>query len=124
MAIPIIPTIRVVVTFNKFEELVNSEEFSTPLSSPTHFPESKDKQNETSQSSSGSWLSWIRGSRDQVGSSSLVQEDCAEDIDPFVIPSDYTWIDMKEKKKRLKAKKAKSKKPKNPVKSTDGEGKE
>ncbi|MCO5604108.1 hypothetical protein L7F22_058266 [Adiantum nelumboides] len=37
VAIPIVPTIRVVVTFNKFEEVSAAEEFVTPLSSPTHF---------------------------------------------------------------------------------------
>ena len=33
-----------------------------------------------------------------------------DDINPFHIPSDYTWVDANEKKQRLKAKKAKSKK--------------
>ena len=126
VAIPIIPTIRVVVTFNKFEELANSEEFGTPLSSPAHFSESKGKENnETSISSSGSWLSWIKGSsRDQTSS---MQEDCIEDIDPFVIPTDYSWIDSKEKKRRSKAKKAKNKNLKKPTlkpKELDGEVKE
>eukprot|EP00250_Pteridium_aquilinum_P010965 c19750_g1_i1 orf=357-2480(+) len=108
VAIPIVPTIRVVVTFNKFEEVSTAEEFGTPLSSPTHFSDSKAKEHELSQSSS-SWLSWIRGSRDQAASTSLVREDFVEDMDPFVVPSDYSWIDMKEKKRRLKAKKSKIK---------------
>lgn len=45
-----------------------------------------------------------------------------EEVDPFQIPSDYTWVDANEKKNRMKAKKAKSKKGKKPVsssKSTD-----
>ncbi|KAI5058723.1 hypothetical protein GOP47_0026893 [Adiantum capillus-veneris] len=109
VAIPIIPTIRVVVTFNKIEELSMSEEFATPLSSPAHFSDSKGKDHETSESS-GSWLSWIRGSKEPTRRTFSLREDCVEDVDPFVIPGDYTWIDMKEKKRRLKAKKAKARK--------------
>ncbi|WRX20504.1 Ankyrin repeat domain-containing protein 13 - like 1 [Theobroma cacao] len=37
VAIPIVPTIRVLITFTKVEELQPIEEFSTPLSSPAHF---------------------------------------------------------------------------------------
>ncbi|KAI3816893.1 hypothetical protein L1987_10678 [Smallanthus sonchifolius] len=45
IAIPIVPTIRVLVTFTKFEELQSSsEEFLTPLSSPAHFQDSKSKE--------------------------------------------------------------------------------
>ncbi|KAI5064445.1 hypothetical protein GOP47_0021115 [Adiantum capillus-veneris] len=114
VAIPIVPTIRVVVTFNKFEEVSAAEEFVTPPSSPTHFADSKGKEHD-SVSQSNSWLSWIRGSRDQVASmSSSVQQDYVEDMDPFVIPSDYTWIDMKEKKRRLKVRKSKIKRTKKP----------
>ncbi|KAH7352603.1 hypothetical protein KP509_19G053700 [Ceratopteris richardii] len=110
VAIPIVPTIRVVVTFNKFEEVSTSEEFGTPLSSPTHFPDSKGKDPE----SSNSWLSWIRGSGEQSASTSISRQDYVEDIDPFSIPSDYTWIDMKEKKRRLKMRKSKMKKTRKP----------
>ncbi|MCO5560456.1 hypothetical protein L7F22_014071 [Adiantum nelumboides] len=114
VAIPIVPTIRVVVTFNKFEEVSTAEEFVTPLSSPTHFADSKGKEHDL-VSQTKSWLSWIRGSRDQVASTSSVQHDFVEDMDPFVIPSDYTWIDTKEKKRRLKVRKSKIKKTKRPA---------
>lgn len=117
VAIPVVPTIRVVVTFNKFEEITTTEEFGTPLSSPTHFLDSKSKEQELSESSS-SWLSWIRGPRDQSANAAFVREDFVEDLDPFIIPSDYTWIDMKEKKRRLKLKKAKLKKSKRPSSKT------
>lgn len=113
VAIPIIPTIRVVVTFNKIEELSSAEEFGTPLSSPAHFVDSKGKGHESSESSS-SWLSWIRGSRDSMNKASSMREESVEDMDPFLIPGDYTWIDMKEKKRRLKAKKAKARKSRKP----------
>ncbi|KAF9609641.1 hypothetical protein IFM89_017780 [Coptis chinensis] len=35
-----------------------------------------------------------------------------EEVDPFHIPSDYTWVDANEKKRRMKAKKARNKKNK------------
>ncbi|CAH9133354.1 unnamed protein product [Cuscuta epithymum] len=111
IAVPIVPTIRVVVTFTKFEELQPLEEFSTPPSSPTHFQDSEPADWE---GPTVSWASWLRGvSRDEQSSS--VSESCSSqnDIDPFQIPSDYTWVDANEKKRRRKAaKKAKLKKNK------------
>ncbi|XP_034706548.1 ankyrin repeat domain-containing protein 13C-B [Vitis riparia] len=105
VAIPIVPTIRVLVTFTKFEELQPVEEFSTPLSSPAHFQDAKSKESEGSTS----WISWMRGSRGGQSSDGESHR-YKDDIDPFHIPSDYTWVDANEKKRRLKAKKAKSKK--------------
>ncbi|XP_011038500.1 PREDICTED: ankyrin repeat domain-containing protein 13C-A-like [Populus euphratica] len=106
VAIPIVPTIRVLVTFTKFEELQPSEEFSTPLSSPAHFQEAKSKE---SEGASSSWISWMRGSRGGQSSDSDSHR-YKDEIDPFLIPSDYTWVDANEKKRRMKAKKAKNKK--------------
>ncbi|GLT68060.1 hypothetical protein SLA2020_403220 [Shorea laevis] len=105
VAIPIVPTIRVIVTFTKFEELQPSEEFSTPLSSPAHFQDAKSKESE----GSSSWISWMRGSRGGQSSDSDSHR-YKDEVDAFHIPSDYTWVDANEKKRRLKAKKAKSKK--------------
>lgn len=114
LAIPIVPTIRVLVTFTKLEELHPVEEFSTPLSSPAHFSDSKAKD---SEASSTSWISWMRGgSRDQ--SSDGESRSWKDEIDPFHIPSDYTWVDANEKKRRMKAKKAKNKKGKKQVSKT------
>ncbi|KAL8551963.1 hypothetical protein ACS0TY_000857 [Phlomoides rotata] len=104
IAIPIVPTIRVLVTFTKFEELQPIEEFSTPLSSPAHFQDSKSKESEGS-----SWISWMRGSRGGQSSDSEGRS-FRDEVDPFTIPSDYAWVDANEKKRRMKAKKAKSKK--------------
>lgn len=105
VAIPIVPTIRVLVTFTKFEELQPAEEFCTPLSSPAHFQDAKTKDSE----GSSSWISWMRGSRGGQSSDSESHR-YKEDVDPFHIPSDYSWVDANEKKRRMKAKKAKSKK--------------
>ena len=46
VAIPIVPTIRVLVKFMKFEELQPMEEFSTPLSSPAHFQDARSIRNQ------------------------------------------------------------------------------
>lgn len=110
VAIPVVPTIRVIVTFTKFEELQPSEEFSTPPSSPTR---SKSPAVVT-QSTSSSWIQWIKAPYRQnyttLGPSSRV-----EDIqDPFAIPSDYTWTTPEAKKKKMMESKNKSKKGKNP----------
>ncbi|EPS67902.1 hypothetical protein M569_06870, partial [Genlisea aurea] len=111
IAIPVVPTIRVLVTFTKFEEFRPKEEFSTPPSSPTHFEDAKSKETEAS------WISWMRGSH--VGQSSDSENRSFQDeVDPFHIPSDYSWIDGNEKKRRMKAKKAKSKKHKKQGSST------
>ncbi|GMY20540.1 ankyrin repeat domain-containing protein 13b [Fagus crenata] len=117
VAIPIVPTIRVLVTFTKFEELQPSEEFSTPLSSPAHFQDAKSKESEGSMS----WISWMRGSRGGQSSDSDSHR-YKDEVDPFLIPSDYTWVDANEKKRRLKAKKAKSKKHRKQAAARNGEG--
>lgn len=118
VTIPIVPTVRVVVTFTKFEELPPTEEFSTPLSSPAHFQDSKSKD---SENSSSSWISWMRGNREGQSSDHESQSHrYRDDIDPFTIPSDYTWVDANEKKRRGKAKRAKSKKTRKPTSRENG----
>ncbi|EFJ06522.1 hypothetical protein SELMODRAFT_269922 [Selaginella moellendorffii] len=117
LAIPVVPTIRVVVTFTRFDEIrAPSEEFSTPLSSPRHFQDAKAKEGDAPQaqaSSASSWFSWMRPH--SQASSSAVSDDHGPDlVDPFLIPSDYTWVDVNEKKRRAKDKKSKSKKNKKP----------
>ncbi|KAL2230207.1 UNVERIFIED_CONTAM: Ankyrin repeat domain-containing protein 13B [Sesamum indicum] len=112
VAIPVVPTIRVMVTFTKFEELQPLDEFSTPPSSPT--PVSKESPS-VSQSSGSSWFQWIkspyqRSSLSRGGPSSRTDNT----QDPFAIPSDYSWITAEAKKKKMqeksKAKKVKSQK--------------
>ncbi|CAF2011281.1 unnamed protein product [Brassica oleracea var. botrytis] len=106
IAIPIIPTVRVLITFTKFEELQPSEEFSTPPTSPVfHDAKSSDS------SSSASWVSWMKGTRgggqSSDGDSNRYRD---SEVDPFMIPSDYKWVDSAEKKRRMKAKKARIRK--------------
>jgi ankyrin repeat domain-containing protein 13 len=98
----VIPTIRVLVTFTKFEELQPLEEFTTPPSSP-------DNSKSPAVHSSGSWIQWIKAPYQQNFSTAPGQ-----DIqDPFAIPSDYTWTTPEEKKKKTQEKKNRSKKGRN-----------
>lgn len=104
VAIPVIPTIRVLVTFTKFEELQTGEEFSTPPSSP-------ESKSPVIQPPSGSWLQWIKAPYRQNQSLTSGPSSRVEDIqDPFVIPSDYTWTTPEARKKKMKETKGKSKK--------------
>ncbi|KAF8394247.1 hypothetical protein HHK36_020454 [Tetracentron sinense] len=107
VAIPIVPTIRVIITFTKFEELQPMEEFSTPLSSPARFQDAKAKDSDGSTS----WISWMKGSQGEQSSDSEGRG-YKDEVDPFHIPSDYSWVDATEKKRRMKARRAKSKKGK------------
>ncbi|XP_027365365.1 ankyrin repeat domain-containing protein 13C-A-like isoform X2 [Abrus precatorius] len=116
VAIPIVPTIRVIVTFTKFEELQPAEEFSTPLSSPAYFQDAKSKESEGS-----SWMSWMKGSRGMLSSDSDSHR-YKDDVDPFNIPLDYKWVDANERKRRMKAKRAKIKKHKKQTVAKGGDG--
>ncbi|XP_074574226.1 uncharacterized protein LOC141830709 [Curcuma longa] len=109
VAIPVVPTIRVLVTFTKFEELQPLEEFSTPPSSPgSQSPETQ---------TSSSWIRWIKVPYRQSNSISLGPSSRVEDIqDPFVIPLDYVWITPEAKKKKIQESKSKSKKGKSQTK--------
>lgn len=101
VAIPVIPTIRVLVTFTKFEELQPLDEFSTPPTSPTD----TDHDLPTTTSSS-SWLQWIKAPYQNASSSTSGPTPCLEHAqDPFLIPADYTWITAEEKKKQMQEKK-------------------
>ncbi|KAI3738873.1 hypothetical protein L2E82_29096 [Cichorium intybus] len=100
VAIPVIPTIRVLVTFTKFEELQPLDEFSTP-------PTCHDLPTTTSSSS---WFQWIKTPYQNASSSTSGSTPRIEHVqDPFVIPADYTWITAEEKKKKMQEKR-KSKK--------------
>ncbi|KAJ4900736.1 Ankyrin repeat family protein [Raphanus sativus] len=115
IAIPIIPTVRVLITFTKFEELQPSEEFSTPPTSPV-FHDAK------SSDSSASLVSWMKGGTRGGGQSSDVDSNRYKDteVDPFLIPSDYKWVDSAEKKRRMKAKKARIRKNRKQAASKPG----
>lgn len=110
VAIPVVPTIRVLVTFTKFEELQPLDEFATPPTSPSM---SGEESPAATNFSASSWFQWIkapyRPSSSAAGSSSSRIENIP---DPFAIPPDYTWVTAEEKKKKMqeknKSKKGKS----------------
>lgn len=104
VAIPVVPTIRVLVTFTKFEELQPSDEFSTPPSSPS----GRESPSLLTQSTSSSWFQWIKApyqrpaGASSIGSASSTRIDNVQD--PFTIPSEYTWITAEAKKKKMQEK--------------------
>lgn len=63
----------------------------------------------------------MRGSRGGQSSDSDSHH-YRDEVDPFHIPSDYTWVDANEKKRRVKAKKAKNKKHRKPTSHRSGDG--
>lgn len=111
-----VPTIRVIVTFTKFEELQPLDEFSTPPSSPTAVFNETPSVIQSSTSSTSSWFQWIKSPYQRPPSSSTGGSSSRIDNiqDPFAIPSDYTWITAEAKKKKMqersKSKKLKSQK--------------
>ncbi|XP_031255456.1 uncharacterized protein DDB_G0271670-like [Pistacia vera] len=128
VAIPVVPTVKVVVTFTKFVEPQSTEQFFTPLSSPRHFHRGSsedDKKSDThyssfpssSWSSSSSSSSWLRRSSSQSASKQQ-QQRCSSssttggvqqhwETDSFAIPSGYTWTSI-EDKSSYKMKRSKS----------------
>ncbi|XP_044495035.1 ankyrin repeat domain-containing protein 13C-like [Mangifera indica] len=121
VAIPVVPTVRVVVTFTKFVELQSVEQFFTPLSSPRHFlkgsSEDDDKKSDTHYSSFPSSSSWLRRSssqsagkqqRSSLSSSSSSSAQQHWETDPFAIPSGYTWTSIMDDKSSNKMRRSKS----------------
>ncbi|KAL3828354.1 hypothetical protein ACJIZ3_017156 [Penstemon smallii] len=98
VAIPVVPTIRVMVTFTKFEELQPLDEFSTPPSSPTAV--GRESPSMIHSSSSSSWFQWIKSPYQRPNASTSSSR--IDNIqDPFAIPSEYTWITAEAKKKKM-----------------------
>ncbi|CAI0468337.1 unnamed protein product [Linum tenue] len=102
VAIPVVPTVKVVITFTKFVELPPVDRFYTPLSSPNVLGDGDEKKEEESQYSSAAsrWSSstWLRRNSDVQSSNSKQHQQQAKSssapqaaIDPFSIPSGYTW---------------------------------
>lgn len=110
VAIPIVPTVRVVITFTKFVYLQQPEQFFTPLSSPRLLPvPEEDEETHKAETHKSSWLWWntsaakTSASRTKSVSSSQV----VDHVDPFDIPSDYAWVSIHSKNQRTKTSKPK-----------------
>lgn len=116
VSIPVVPTVRVVITFTKFVELQPLEQFYTPFSSPGHLVQGKDCEDETEShysstslsSSSSSWLSRSSGkSSSSSNKQQQQQQQGAMQSEPFAVPSGYSWSSFDDKSSR-KMKKSKS----------------
>ncbi|RDY08023.1 hypothetical protein CR513_07794, partial [Mucuna pruriens] len=102
VAIPVVPTIRVLVTFTKFEELQQVDEFATPPSSPSATGQESPAALNFSASS---WFQWIKAPYRTNSSSAAGSSSRIENIqDPFAIPPDYTWVTAEAKKMKMQEK--------------------
>ncbi|XP_077242202.1 uncharacterized protein LOC143882622 isoform X2 [Tasmannia lanceolata] len=97
VAIPVVPTVRVVVTFTKFVDL--QPQFFTPMSSPRHFTDEQQASEKEHVINGSSFSSSAR--------SKSVNSLLYEEADPFVIPSDYTWTSIESKNQKMKKSKSK-----------------
>lgn len=108
VAIPVVPTVRVVITFTKFMDLQPIEQFYTPFSSPIHFLSGlgggdgpDEEQNPSTSSSYSSASSAKRTSKEQQKLSLLVNQS-----DTFAIPHDYSFKPIDEKLRKMKKSKS------------------
>lgn len=121
VAIPVVPTVRVVITFTKFVELQPIEQFYTPASSPGQFVNGgrsfEEDENTDSSTNSSSYLSASSSSFSWLSSSSSSrtcslakkqQNVCngGQQGDPFAIPSGYSWSRVDEKSRKMKKSKS------------------
>ncbi|KAF9621041.1 hypothetical protein IFM89_015863, partial [Coptis chinensis] len=108
VTIPVVPTVKVVITFTKFVELQPLEQFYTPLSSPRHLlqgdgAEDQDQQQSHKQAqakANRSTTSWLDRSNSHLGAKQ--NHLCTRESDPFSIPSDYTWTSIEDKTMKMK----------------------
>lgn len=118
-----VPTVRVVITFTKFVELPPVEQFYTPFSSPRQLAngEREDPSEShcsslpscSSSSSSSSSSTWLRrsSSHSAAGLTAKQSQRCSwsaaqDEVDPFAIPSGYTWARSDDKSSKLKRSKS------------------
>lgn len=108
VAIPIVPTVRVVVTFTKFVSLQPPEQFFTPLSSPRFFSVPEEEEHHKADKHKSSWLKWSNSAvkTSVTRPKSVSASQVGDHIDPFSIPSDYTWAGINSKNQRMKKSKS------------------
>lgn len=87
VAVPVIPTVKVVITFTKFVELEPTEYFYTPLSNPWQF-------------GNDLWPLDDGGCRHQQNGSSDGRQAAEE---PFAIPNGYVWSSSDDKCRKTKS---------------------
>ncbi|KFK43446.1 hypothetical protein AALP_AA1G126200 [Arabis alpina] len=101
LSIPVIPTVKVVITFTKFVLLRPMDQFYTPLSSPKHLSAPVEDQSDVDGDGksdmklsrpSFSTPSWLRLNITATGKSSQKRlEEEVQTVDPFAIPMGYRW---------------------------------
>ncbi|KAG5516463.1 hypothetical protein RHGRI_037244 [Rhododendron griersonianum] len=125
VAIPVMPTVRVVITFTKFVELQPTEQFYTPFSSPRHLvcdgPSTRgEEESETHYSSfpstssaSTSSTALPRRSTSRLSSAGKFLKQpppppptAVQQSDPFAIPSGYSLSSFDEKSRKMKKSKS------------------
>ncbi|KAL6200958.1 hypothetical protein ACLB2K_024673 [Fragaria x ananassa] len=116
LAIPVVPTVRVVITFTKFVELQPTEQFFTPMSSPRQLllrgqqQEEEPKTKASSQKASA--MSWLRRNSSQSASATSKQQHQHstpvgwQEPEPFAIPSGYTWTSIDDKSRKMRKSKS------------------
>ncbi|XP_027331434.1 ankyrin repeat domain-containing protein 13C-like [Abrus precatorius] len=118
VAIPVVPTVRVVITFTKFVELQPLEQFYTPFSSPRHLLSGRgDEQHKaetrcsssSSSSSSSVASTWLRRNNSVSNGGNKQQQRCSSmplDSEPFAIPAGYAWASVDDKSRKMKKSKS------------------
>ncbi|KAF8048331.1 hypothetical protein N665_2557s0001 [Sinapis alba] len=98
LSIPVIPTVKVVITFSKFVALPPRDQFYTPLSSPRHISagveDQCDVESDTRTSTSRPSFtkpSWLRLKATKKTSQRRLKKEQAQMVDPFAIPAGYKW---------------------------------
>ncbi|KAF8051890.1 hypothetical protein N665_1657s0010, partial [Sinapis alba] len=96
LSIPVIPTVKVVITFSKFVALPPRDQFYTPLSSPSHISagveDQCDMESDTRTSTSRPSFtkpSWLRLKATKKSSQRRLKKE--QMVDPFAIPAGYKW---------------------------------
>ncbi|KAK8945725.1 hypothetical protein KSP40_PGU009560 [Platanthera guangdongensis] len=102
VAIPVIPTFRMLITFTKFEGLQCS--LDEELSNPPLTPERQSPQRDSSISWAQRMIDSYRAAPNALRpKSSPERRSRSMDLDdPFLIPSDYAWTTSEEKKEKKK----------------------
>ncbi|XP_014507240.1 ankyrin repeat domain-containing protein 13C isoform X1 [Vigna radiata var. radiata] len=105
VGIPVVPTVRVVITFTKFVELQPMEQFYTPFSSPRHLVSGEEQQQNKAENrcSSSTTSMWLRRSSSV---NKQQQQSMTLDSDPFAIPVGYTWTSVDDKSRKMKKSKS------------------
>ncbi|KAJ4879189.1 ankyrin repeat family protein [Raphanus sativus] len=95
LSIPVIPTVKAVMTFSKFVALPPMDQFYTPVSSPRHISAGvEDGESDTRTSTSRrsfSTPSWLKLKATKKSSQRRLKKEQAQMVDPFAIPAGYKW---------------------------------